>query len=463
MKNLLRLGVVMLWVSIIAVPAIAEFKIGGYIAADAYAYRQDKEGFALPLGIYARRTTPGSGGIAGVPDGTAIKEEDRLQTYFDLNHSSHIWFRWTNEQGVGIFITPYLNGDPTQTSPTEDLSGYKYGFRMGISNAVGWWDITSKLRIVAGKGGYDTIFSSSDPGTTMGYDGICKVLGIGYGNIVSSYQNGIQLAYKFAPWISVKLGLIESRLTDNKSPNDSVDHYFKELLEDVGVNLADLAYHDKPMLKEEAGTKADNVTVLPKLEMAVPVILKFSDVLLILSPSAMYMQQSFDNIADGADDTIVSYGYALGTQLKINSFSLKTELTAGQNFKNAGRIGVATCYPFKAEYAAGIGSIQSARADSTGKVYDSETVAGWAEVRYNVGRFEPALYYGLQAVKRDMPGADSEATTQFYGFNCDIHLVGNFTLNPEFMVYDNGEGELMGTDVIFGKEVVTGMQLKWRF
>ncbi len=459
MKNIVRLGLAILLISVTAVPAMAKLDIGGAVIADCYYYQQDKEGFAyVPPGSTGSRTTPGSGGLAGFPDGYESDEEDRVSTYFDLNHATHLRFRWSTEHGVGMYFTPYMNGDPSQSAQTKDLSGYKVGFRVGVSNVVGWWDITPKLRIIAGKGGYETIFSPDDPGTSMGYDGVSKVRGLGYGNINSNYQNGVRFTYNFTPSVSLKLGLLESRLTDNNSPNDVVETYLLSL----GVDLVPTPYHDKPLLLAETGTIADNNTVLPKLELALPMSFVGHGMSLLLTPSLMYLEQTFDNIAPGADDSILSYGYALGAQLRVGKFSFITEVNIGQNMKNAARIGTSQCYPFKSEYTA-IANIQAARADDTGKVYDSETIAGWVEVNYNIGKFQPSLYYGRHEVKRDMPGADSEATTQFYGFNCRIHLAKHFILKPEFMIYDNGDGKLLGTDYEFGQETLAGTQLIWIF
>lgn len=437
MKHLPGFWLAILLVSAVALPAWATVDIGGYVCVDAYYYQQDKEGFAAS----STRATPGSGGVAGLREGMTTDEEDREQIYFDLNRSSHLRFNWTNDEGIGMFMTPYMHGDPRQ-------SGGDAGFKVGISNAVGWWDITPNFRLIAGKGGYETIFSDFSPNTTMGYDGVAKVIGYGYGNIGSSFQNGIRFTYKLSPRFSVKLGLLESRLTDNGSPDPIPDAY---------------PYHSKPLLIAQPGTVADNSTVLPKFELAAPMFFRFGGVGMTLLPSGMYMKQTFDNIAPGADDGIVSYGLSLGGTVQISKFQLKTEVNYGQNLYNAGRSGVATTYPFKSEYATSIGYIQSARADAAGKVHDAETAAGWVEVNFKLGKFQPALYYGRQEVERKMPSADSEATAQFYGFNCNISLPKNFIITPEIMIYDNGDGKLMGGEYKFGQELLAGTQLRWIF
>lgn len=472
MNQILRFGIAVLMVAVMAGPAFATVDIGGYLCFDLYYYQQDVEGFAYDSG----RTTPGSGGLSGFPDGYTTLEDDRHATYFDLNHSTSIRFSWTSDNGVGLYITPYMQGDPSQSG--KDSNTYdsaKHGFKVGIANAVGWWDITSQLRIIAGKGGYETIFSDYSPGTTMGYDGVGKVIGYGYGNIGSSFQNGVRFTYKINKNFQVKLGLLESRLTaDVLPPDDFVDALPPYLQTPEGSRIAFglFPYHPYPLLLTEPGTRADNNTVLPKFEVAVPISFKVGPALVNLSPNGMYLQQTFDNIADGADDTITSYGLSLGASVKIKAFELKTEINYGQNLYNAGRTGVATTYPFKAEYAPTIGYIQSARTDANGKIHDSELLAGWVEVNYKIGKFKPALFYGRQEVSRDMPASpyapglanlNSEATTQFYGFNCSINLTNHFYLVPEIMIYDNGDGMLLGQHYSFGKELMAGTQFKWLF
>lgn len=429
MKYLLRIWLAALLIPAMAVSAMATVDIGGSVALDVYYYHQDKEGFAR----YTSRTTPGSGGIAGLPEGATTNEEDRAQTYFDLNRSSHIRFIWTNDAGVGLYITPYLHADPRQSSSESD----NIGFQVGIANAAGWWDITRKLRIIGGKGGYEEIFSPDSPGTTMGYDGIGKVIGLGYGNVDSKYQNGVRFTYKFSSSISAKLGLLESRLRSSSA-------YVTEIL-------------------AETGTVADNVTVMPKFELAIPMIFPVGNNLMTITPSGMFIQQKYDNVAPGADDTITSYGMSLGVKAIFSKLSIKAEITHAQNLNNAGRTGVCTSYPFKYEYASTIGAIQYAKTDTAGKIYDSATTAGWVEFRYTIGKFKPGIFYGQQRMTRDMPGADSDATTQFYGLNCDIDLVKNFIFIPEVTIYDNGDGKLSGIDYKFGKELVIGTQLRWIF
>lgn len=430
-----------------ASPGWAAFDAGGSVAVDYFYYAQDKAGFGG--GRAQDMATPTTGGYAGINEDWPTVEEDRSATFFSFSKTSFLWFRWTSEANLGLMVQPVLAGDAAEGTGTNSL-------KVAFVSAFGWYRITPKLTLYAGKGAPD-IFSPLDPTTYLGYDAVGKVTGLGYGNINSKYQNGIQVKYTFGTSVTLNFGLYESRFMDPNNENfTSFAHY-------IGFK------------KSSPDAIVDNVTKLPKIELSVP--LQWGGTRII--SSAMYLRQEFDNIAEGADDTITTYGVALGAETGLGIFKFKCEINYGQNWYNATKINVNTSYPFKSEYVPALGWAQSAAGallGTDGKLYDSTDMAFWLQAGVKLGRFEPTIFYGRQTAKRDIPTQEVDVTTQMYGLNCPIQITKQLKLTPEIMIYDNGDSNrflhpIRASEAFYfnsdvydcGKEVLIGTQLRWTF
>lgn len=449
MKKLLSLSIgVLISVLMMNIPVWAAVDIGGQVFFDSYYYHQDSQGFGRPY-YPGQKTQPGTGGIGGVKVGTTSKADDRKQTYFDLNHATALRFHWTNQQGLGAFIVTYMNADPAQSS----VGGADPGFKVGVSVATIYYDIIKDLRLTIGRGGVTQVFSPFDPHTYMGYDGVCKVEGLGYGNINSKYQDGIRLTYKPIPMVALDLSVFNPRLT------------------------ADTELMGGPGFKAKTGTAIDNVSRIPKVEFGVPITIGGTWGRVAFTPSVMYLKQQFNNVASG-DDSITSYGLSAGGLVEVFGAKLMAEYNYGQNLYSASRIGEATVYPFKYEYiTGGLRNVMGARAYN-GTIYDAKTHSFWVQLGYNImGRVAPTVFYGRNTTKRDMPTApspspatgidaygDSDFTTQMYGINAPITITKNFKIVPEYMVYNNGgSNKINGTEYDFGKEWLAGVQFQLTF
>lgn len=426
-----------LFVLLTGTNAFAVLELHGQVFFDSYVYHQDAEGFA-GTGYTGTTTTIGSGGVAGVPPGTNPAADDRDQTYFDLNHATAIRGHWRNKEGLGAFFGMYMNGDPQQSSSSG--SG---GFNVGVSVAVLYYDITPDLRIIAGKGGATQVFSPEDPTRYMGYDGIAHVTGLGYGNINSKYQNNIRMTYKFNPNVSLDLALLNPRLCSD-------DSYAAA----------------GPGFTAKAGTVVENVTTLPKLEVALPMFYKGSWGNIKFTPSAMYLKSEFQNVASG-EDTLTSYGLAASSKINIEDFKLEFEYNYGQNLANAGRIGESQVTPFKNEYIyGGLWTGMAARV-SNGTVYDGITHSFYVEVGYEIAKMvTPTFLYGRNNSEREMDalGLTCDTTTQMYSFTLPIKITKNLTVAPEYTIWDNGDRNIInGVTKDFGKESLVGVQMRLIF
>ncbi len=434
---------VFLFIFTTTIPVAAEVEIAGRVFVDAYYYHQDKEGFGRTseyLDYPDFKTQPGSGGIAGIPEGSTTAAEDRNQTYFDLNHATHLRFHWRNQEGLGALTVAYMNADPSQSVGTDP------GFNVGVSVAVLYYYLTKDFRLSAGKGGSEQVFSPFDPETYMGYDGVCKVEALGYGNINSKYQNNIRLTYGLNDAAKLDLALLMPRLTADEETMG-------------GAGFVPIE-----------GTAIDNVSSIPKVELGIPMTFNGAWGKLTFTPSAMYLKQDFSNVASG-DDSITSYGLSAGASLEISGLRLMAEYNYGQNLYNAARVGEATVYPFKYEFiVGGLRNAMGARVYD-GSVHDATTNAGWVQLGYNIAdKIEPTLFYGRNNTTRDMPSmptlgyGDSDFTTQMYGVNLPIKWTENLTIVPECIIYDNGDSnEIDGITYDFGKEFLAGLQMQLAF
>ncbi len=440
-----------LFVFLAGTPAWAKLDLHGQVFYDAYSYSQDAEGFAGSrfggaVNYTDYLTTPGNGGIAGVPVGSTPTAKDREQTYFDLNHATAIRAHWMNKEGLGAFFGMYMNADPSQASTTTGGSG---GFNVGVSVALAYYRITPDLTLTVGKGGVTQIFSPEDPTLYMGYDGIGHVTGLGYGNINSKYQNNIRLTYAFNPNVSIDVGLMNPRL--------SFDNENYTFLGGPGFTSTD------PLVAVENNSK------MPKLEVSLPMKFKGDWGYVNFTPSAMYLKSEFENVQAGDDDSITSYGLAASTRMSLDNFKFRFEYNYGQNLANAARTGECQATPFKIEYInGGLYRGMVARVDAaSGDVYDGKTHAFWLQAGYDISnKVTPTIFYGRNDSERDMPGttADVDTTTQFYGIAVPIKVTKNLTISPEYMIYDNGDNnQVDGTYYNFGKESVLGVQMRLVF
>lgn len=449
MKRLLGLCIgILMTVVIMSMPVCAAVDIGGQVFFDTYYYHQDKEGFSR-TGWTGVKTQPGSGGLGGIPKGSVANSDDRNQTYMDLNHATALRFHWFNQEGLGMFTVIYMNADPGQSAGTDP------GFKVGVSIATLYYDIFKDLRLTVGRGGFTQVFSPFDPQTYMGYDGVCKVEGLGYGNINSKYQDGIRLTYKFVPFAAIDVEFLMPRLT------------------------ADTEVMGGPGFVAKAGQSIDNVSKIPKIEVGLPFTYAGSWGKVAFTPSAMYLKQQFNNVAAG-DDSATSYGLSAGAMIDIFGVKLMGEYNYGQNLYTASRIGEATVYPFKYEYiTGGFRNAMGARVLNSA-LYDSKTHAFWVQAGYNImGRVAPTVFYGRNQTKRDMPDAfvpgnipkgldpnygNTDFTTQFYGINIPVTITKNFKVVPEFMIYDNGSSnKVNGVEYNYGKEWLAGVEFQLTF
>ncbi|MBN1381192.1 MAG: hypothetical protein JXA41_05930 [Deltaproteobacteria bacterium] len=408
-----------------AVKVTKNLDIGVKLLVDAYYYNQDKEGMAR---------TVGSARSAGLIKGTTTLEEDLTQTYLTINSRSSLYFIFNDEDKVGFYIAPNIDGE---------------NYNLGVLYAYGFWNVTPDFRIQTGRG--TTLFSDLEPDTTMGcnvgaeaFSTINKMYGVGYGNYFSGYTTYFQVAYRLGDMGHVKVGIVDPRATSS----------------DDAKNVIGISSNSKTVA-------IDPSTKIPRLELAVPV--HFGGV--SLHPSVFWQKQTFNNVQAGHDDSVTSYGVSLGVKADFKPIFFKAEVNYGENWGNTKD----QTYTLKEPDYATFGSqVSSAKADTSGKIQNSEALGWWLQAGIRLGKAEPSIIIGRQEFSREYDNLKDEMKTMMYGITCPIDITPGFKIRPEIMIYDNGDSNkiaVKGTSTIpttnyeydFGKELLAGIQFEFTF
>ena len=335
-------------------------------------------------------------------EGYTRAEDDFSAVYWDLMGVSRFKVRLTNEDNVGLFF--------------EVGTGYEVIGKntVYLRHLYGWWDITPNFRLIVGQ---TTLpFSVLYPDTIVGLDFAGKTVGIGYGEYDGT---------KRAPQVR-----------------------FQWKLNDMGfVRLAFIDPHtiDSPFDPDPAATSMDNDTKLPWIGLGVP--LYFGAVKIY--PSVFYQKQTFDDVASGSDDTVTSWGAALGVKFGFGPLMVAAEVTVGDNW---------------AWSASGANEAVTPYVTPAGDVEDAEAVGWWVDVSFKLGKITPHLIYGKLTSEVDPSGTlnDLETDRTMYGITARIPLAKGFMIRPEIMIYDR-EDEVAGVDVDYGKETVAGLTFQITF
>jgi hypothetical protein len=291
--------------------------------------------------------------------------------------------------------------------------------------------------IMAGKS--TTPFSPLNPSQLLGYnDGSVNVIGMGYGEYYAGRFVQLRGTFNFSKNARLAIALVD--------PN--------------------AAYIGQTAAAQTVGT---NNTTIPRIDVGVP--LYFGPVQLY--PSIAYQHQSYDNAKIGTvpiDNNVTSYIGSLGVKLGFGPFAVEAEGNWGKNFANLrGGFGASPSGAWKPN---GAQPITAATVADDNKINDAETYSWWLDLSYKFGPVTPHLIYGQQKSKSILGpntvglsrNLKTEAKTSMIGFSIPIALAKGFQIRPEFMWYDDGDGDIetQGSKD-FGKYSVYGVQFQITF
>jgi len=343
----------------------------------------------------------------GVPQGGTTAESDLSTLDIRLNHTSRYKVTWTNEDNVGMYLE-------------VGVGGVEHGQNLYTRHFYGWWDATPTFRIMFGQS--TTPFSPLNPGQVISASRETrKVIGIGYGNFYSGRFSQVRFSFK----LPNKMGKFE-------------------------MAFCDPVVSGSPFAAK-AGAASNNDTTFPRVDIGMP--LNFANVKLY--PSAFYQKQTFDDVAAGSDDEIVTYGLSLGAKTAFGPLGIAAEINYGQNWAYQRAL-------FRP--ILGVPPNVLPWVSATGQVEDAEHLGYWFDVSFKYGQATPHLIFGAYHVECDNsanPNDDTDIDTMMYGVSIPISLAKGFTLRPEFMVYDDGDdNEVNGVTTDYGKETVAGVRFQ---
>jgi hypothetical protein len=404
MKKLFVIGIAALLLVAFTMPAMAKVKIGGIIFTDFYYIDRDKE----------------NASAKGVGDGKTSYNTTAIQ----LPNITRLYGRWTNEDNVGMYIEFGIG----QTGGAIDDSSDD---GVGLRHAYGWWDVNPMFQILAGK--TTTPFSPLNPSQLLGTrSGSLNIIGVGYGDFYSGRFVQLRGTFNFGKVARLAIALVD--------PNGK------------------LAAGDLHPV-----TSGVNNTTIPRIDIGVPLYLGPVH----LYPGFCYQHRSYDNSTYGGkpiDNNINSYIGSLGAKLGVGPFALAAEGNWGKNWANMR--GLAGTSPSVAWRADGVNPISAATVDASNKINDAETFSWWVDLSFKFGPVTPHVIYGMQKSKNVLIGTNTkvEAKTQMVGLSVPIDLAKGFRIRPELMWYDDGDGEVAGSQSTdFGKYAIYGVQFQITF
>ena len=377
MKKLFAIGFAALLLVAFTVPAMAKVDVGGIIFTDFYYFSQDNENKAGDTSDYSATRIQ-------VPNITRLKA------------------KWTNENGVGMFIEFGIG---------DDTAGGSGNAGVALRHAYGWWDVNPGFTLLVGHS--TTPFSPLTPTQLLGLrsPGGPHVIGLLFGEFYSGRFPQVRGTFKFSKNARLAIALVDPNVTTT-SP-----------------------------FTAQATTVSDNDSKMPRIDIGMP--LYFGNVKLY--PGIFYHEQTYDDVLAGQDDSITSWGASLGLTAGFGPVTIAGEIQTGENWGNTRAT------------APGLG----ASASTAGKVTDAKVISGWLDVGFKLGPATPHVIYGQISEERDVNDvtAAQDWTRTMYGVHIVIPVAKTFLIRPELMVYDYESG--VGVDA--GKQMIAGVQFMIAF
>jgi len=401
---------------VFTMPAMAKVKIGGIVFTDFYYLNRDKAN-AVSKGLSTNTSY----------DNVAIQ----------LPSITRLYARWTNEDNVGMYIELGI-GQTAGAIEDQNDNG------VGLRHAYGWWDINPTFQLLAGK--TQTPFSPLNPSQLLGTrSGSVNIIGVGYGDFYSGRFVQVRGTFKFGKVARLAIALVD--------PNGR-------------LVTGDL----------HPATAGTSNTLIPRIDIGVP--LHFGPV--SVYPSFAYQRKSYDDaswtnpntgITAPVNNDITSYIGSLGAKGGFGPFGIALEGQWGQNWANMrGLAGVSPSVAWDVGTGTGTAHIRNpisaATVNANNQINNAETYAFWIDLSYKFGPVTPHLMYGQMKSKNVALGTNDNvsARTQMIGFSVPIQLAKGFSIRPECMWYDDGDGSWAGkatTD--FGNYAIYGVQFQITF
>ena len=424
MKKFFIVAIVALVCLGLTMPAVAKVKVGGMITQDIFYFSQN-DTRARSQASFGNAGVPAFPVVAVNPDSTFSTLDFRLPQAFNRLNAAY-----SNDDNTIRGFIEVRGGSSFSDNQNALMAG-------NPGNALVWnyayidWVLSPNDYLRFGR--QTQRFAIRAPSQMVGISRR-HVVGNNYGNLHGgTTRDGAVCYHKFNDTVSLELGLYDP---DNDA-GEPVAGFSAEVIGGATANVF-----------EE--------NVIPRIDIAVP--LNFGSVR--LWPSFTYLQQKYDQVGAGREDSVKIWGLALGGRVTAGPLTFDAELGFGKNLGNGNTVGAAP------SSGAGGAAGYSANAALVGNdsINDSKVVAWWLDVGWKIG---PATLHGIVGsanYKREdditAAGTNIDQTTWMYGLSLPISIAKGFTIRPEIMGYDLDTGATVGntTERDFGKEYIVGVQ-----
>jgi hypothetical protein len=398
MKKLFLLALTCICCLALALPAMAEVKVGGMITLDWN---------------YIDRDEARAANVAGTaPAGVAP-----LQLNYDNGYED---MRMEFPMPLNFLQVSYVSKDKV-------VSGL-LRWRLGSAGANGttgainlyyaWMNYKFSDQFSMRFGRQDTILAPMSPSQLSGFDSWGHIVGIGYGNQNhTSLKDGITAEIKMSPMIALQMGIFDNSTTTTEAPAL------------FGVNASPVGAVP-PVVREE--------NVLPRFDIALPITWNF----LKIVPSFSYLTQEYDQVVAGSQNDIDIWAGALSAYAAFGPFSITAEVCFGENLGSG-------------NYSGGslLASTQTFYLDTAGnfQIADTDDIAWFVDLAF---KFGPATLHGIYGqINSESEGnpligtpgdaAEWDITRQMYGLACPITIGGGFSIRPELFFYDFDDSAIL--------------------
>lgn len=420
-------------------PAFAEVKVEGSIQSDFYYFSMSKE-----------RVISGAGGAAGGNTSTGLaknattNQDDWSTTRINMPQpSNRLTVRYTGEDKVVNGYMQLRAGGVRANAAQASFGNAGVNSESAFSWEYAWidWHINPSLYFRFGR--QDQVFANAyAPGQVLGWNDQ-HIIGLGFGNITAQSRDAIRAFIKFNNNVRMEIEILD--------PNNE--------------SLVSGANNGELVIPAQAGTNAANAregSTMPRFDISLP--MQFGN--FKLEPGFTWLEQKWDQVFPGSDDSYTVWGLTLGGSAAFGPFSIMGEFTYGNNLgPNGSHWG--TVHGQAVVYNP-TGTNANVRA-----IEDGETIAWFLQLQFDFGPAAVQGIIGMNSGSNDgspavRDAAEWDITQWMYGINVPIKVTKTFTITPSLFYYDFDSSSTVGSvsntfDVDRGSEWVFGATFNLAF
>jgi predicted porin len=404
MKKYFLIGVAACLCLAMAAPALAEVKMSGVLTTDIYWRAQEAQ---LLEG--------------GRQQGAAATREDL--TTFHINSDrpqNYLQATYTNKDNtvggrfrIRIGLTSNNIAPAGTDGPEFQTSHLWWKFYPGAKVSVG-----SVKQVIGGAGGLNAL---------VGTDAVTIVM-IGYGNLHTSYRQGILLEWAFNKMVGLDVGLYRPA---NYNAGATIP----------GLDKAGNAFNAPVEIK------------VPRIDIGVPI--KWAG--LKINPCGSWVTRKYSQVAPNSVDSYDVWAAGVDVTYSYGPLYLAGEYKVGENLADA-------------NYSGGVlGGLAYVNANGVTEVSDAEHDYWFISARYAITKkFRVRGSYGSTKVKRpgnpNITGDDQDIDRKGYGIAAEWFLAPNLVMMPEIYVQDAGDSNIInGVVTESGKQTIYGLLFQLLF